>query len=133
MKLWRANFSHVMMTVRNVAPQTRRSTGSMLTMDALKSLQADCLADDLEIEARMCAWTEEEARAFFESGGVDEPRAVVADASAPAMEQAEDPEDEAAWSGGEVSIGGVTLPVQTDLQAPELVPWAGCEKGSVPI
>ena len=80
----------------------------------------------------MCSWSEEEARAFFESGGEIEPGAAVAadDAHAPVMEQNEDSEV-AAWSS-EVSIGGITLPVETDRQAPELVPWVG-ENDALPF
>jgi len=45
-----------------------------LTVEQLESIQADALADDVEIdEGRMRCWTESQARAYFESGGVAEP------------------------------------------------------------
>ena len=56
----------------------------MLTLDELEQIQAEALADDVEIDlARMRLWATEEARAYFESGGtvvpaphVDGPSAV---------------------------------------------------------
>ena len=45
-----------------------------LTHDALAALRDEALADDLEIDmAKMADWTEDEARAYFESGGTEEP------------------------------------------------------------
>ena len=45
-----------------------------LTAGDLESLQADAMADDVEIDlARMSLWTEAEATVFFESGGQDAP------------------------------------------------------------
>ena len=41
-----------------------------LTLDELEEIQAEALADDVEIDlARMQLWVAEEARAYFESGG----------------------------------------------------------------
>ena len=40
----------------------------------LEELQIECMADDVPIdEPRMSLWTEAQARAFFESGGTEEP------------------------------------------------------------
>ena len=45
-----------------------------LSLEQLQSLQADCLADDVEINVeRMSGWTELQVRAFFESGGTELP------------------------------------------------------------
>ena len=45
-----------------------------LTLERLRELQSECLADDLELPAEAVAWIESEARAYFESGGVELPR-----------------------------------------------------------
>lgn len=46
----------------------------MLTLDELEAIQADCIADDIDIELEvMQHWTEEQVIAFFESGGVERP------------------------------------------------------------
>ena len=43
-------------------------------LPGLQALQAECLADDVPIDiGRMAGWTEEQARAFFESGGEEVP------------------------------------------------------------
>ena len=45
-----------------------------LTLAELRDYQADALADDVDIDLeRMQHWTEEQARAYFESGGTVEP------------------------------------------------------------
>ena len=45
-----------------------------LTLAELQSIQADAMADDVEIDLpRMASWTVEEATAFFESGGLEAP------------------------------------------------------------
>ena len=41
-----------------------------LTLTELEAIQAEALADDVPIELeRMAIWSEDEARAYFESGG----------------------------------------------------------------
>ena len=45
-----------------------------LSLERLRELQSECLADDLELPAEAVAWIESEARAYFESGGVELPR-----------------------------------------------------------
>ena len=51
-----------------------------LTLEWLQEIQADLVADDVPIDfERMKYWTENEAKAYFESGGVDAP-----ESSAPA-------------------------------------------------
>ena len=99
---------------------------TMLTIEELMTIQADCLADDVPVDESMCAWTPEQAVEYFESGGEVRPATNVptADETCVAEEAAaEVGTHDDAWAGGEVSIGGVTLPVRTDLAAPELVPW----------
>lgn len=57
-----------------------------LTLDQLQEIQADAMADDIPIdEEKMMHWTAEEATAFFESGGTEEPApsTVVAEPAAP--------------------------------------------------
>jgi hypothetical protein len=45
-------------------------------MEELSRLQAEAMADDIEIDLeRMSAWTEAQALSYFESGGTREPRA----------------------------------------------------------
>lgn len=45
-----------------------------LTLEQLQGIQADAMADDIEIDfAKMSLWSEAEATAYFESGGEDEP------------------------------------------------------------
>jgi len=45
-----------------------------LTLARLETIQTEAMADDVPIElARMSLWTREQAVAYFESGGVDEP------------------------------------------------------------
>ena len=45
-----------------------------LTAADLETIRDECLADDVEIPAEAVAWIEEEAVAFFESGGTELPR-----------------------------------------------------------
>ena len=45
-----------------------------LTAAELETIRDECLADDVEIPAEAVAWIEEEAVAFFESGGTELPR-----------------------------------------------------------
>ena len=52
-----------------------------LSIEELTALRDECFADDIEITERMTHWSPERARAFFESGGVEE-------AAAPAPEAA---------------------------------------------
>jgi len=42
-------------------------------MERVQDVQADCLADDIEIEAAMVDWSDGELRDFFETGGVTRP------------------------------------------------------------
>ena len=47
-----------------------------LSLEELKDLQCDAMADDVDIDLeKMSLWTVDEARNYFESGGVDEPAA----------------------------------------------------------
>ena len=55
-------------TAEEAAPAAPR-----LTMSELEDLQAEAMADDVEIEEAMRGWTAEQALAFFESGGLDRP------------------------------------------------------------
>ena len=48
----------------------------MLTLSELRELQADALADDVEIFDEMCSWTKEQVVAYFESGGSEKPSAM---------------------------------------------------------
>lgn len=52
-----------------------RDFGAMpLSAAQLQSIQADCMADDLDIDLeRMSLWTESQAIAYFESGGSEAP------------------------------------------------------------
>ena len=43
------------------------------TLEELRDLQLECFADDVPVQERMCSWTIEQARAYFESGGVEPP------------------------------------------------------------
>ena len=53
-----------------------------LTLEQLESIQAEALADDVEIDLdRMSLWTAEAAEAYFESGGAVEPAAAAASAA----------------------------------------------------
>ena len=45
-----------------------------MTAVELEAIRDECLADDVEIPAEAVAWIEEEAHAFFESGGTELPR-----------------------------------------------------------
>ena len=46
-----------------------------LTLEQLQEIQADAMADDIEIDmARMSIWTEDQAREFFETGEEPAPR-----------------------------------------------------------
>ena len=48
--------------------------GMPLSLAELESIQADCLADDLDIDLdRMGLWSVDEARVYFESGGLQAP------------------------------------------------------------
>ena len=50
------------------------ASNNMLTLEQLEAIQADCLADDIDIELDvMQHWTEEQVTAFFESGGMERP------------------------------------------------------------
>ena len=42
-------------------------------MERVQDVQADCLADDIEIEAAMVDWSDGELREFFETGGATRP------------------------------------------------------------
>ena len=54
-----------------------------LTLAQLQDLQADAMADDVDIELdKMSLWTCEQATAYFESGGEVEPPAPVAESTA---------------------------------------------------
>ena len=70
------------------AHRTKKPRRAMpLTLAAIEEIQAECLADDLEIDLdKMSLWDEEAVREYFESGGAVEPaaQAPVAAASAPA-------------------------------------------------
>ena len=45
-----------------------------LTLERLKEIQSDAMADDMTIDfGQMRLWTEQEAATFFESGGEDAP------------------------------------------------------------
>ena len=45
-----------------------------LDMVELQAIQYECLAEDIDLDfEKMKLWTEEHARTYFESGGVDEP------------------------------------------------------------
>jgi surfactin synthase thioesterase subunit len=47
-----------------------------LTQAKLEELQADAMADDVDVDlAKMSLWTEEQVTAYFESGGTEEPGA----------------------------------------------------------
>lgn len=111
----------------------------VLSRDELNSLQAECMADDIDIdEARMRHWTPDDVRTFFESGGHVEPARPVAVAAEGSREESESwveaqparPAAEAFETVGEgadewteeVSIGGVTLTVGKDIASPDLVP-----------
>ena len=55
-----------------------------LTLEQLEAIQADNMADDIDIDfEKMSAWTEAEAQAFFESGGALEPGAFLAPPNTP--------------------------------------------------
>ena len=63
------------------------SVGMPLTREELESIQADCMADDLEIDlAKMSLWTLEQATSYFETG--EEP-AAEPEAAAAAEDDAE--------------------------------------------
>ena len=50
-------------------------------MERVQDVQADCLADDIEIEAAMVDWSDGELREFFETGGVTRPAGAVSENS----------------------------------------------------
>lgn len=82
----------------------------VLSRAQLESLQADCLADDIEIdEPRMREWTADDVRAFFESGGRLEP------SSSPARE--EQRESAEAESGGVEAGLAAGREVRTEVDA----------------
>lgn len=54
-------------------PATPAPLVEQLTMAQLSDLQAECMADDIDIEDAMLYWTEEEARLCFETGGASRP------------------------------------------------------------
>lgn len=62
-----------------------------LTEAELLDLQADAMADDVEIDLeKMSLWTAEQATAYFESGGTEEPSTgPAAPVAAPEAQQAE--------------------------------------------
>ena len=66
-----------------------------LTLDELEEIQAEALADDVEIDlARMQLWVAEEARAYFESGGTVAPAApTVTPPNAPSAAASDAPSD----------------------------------------
>ena len=66
-----------------------------LTLDELEEIQAEALADDVEIDlARMQLWVAEEARAYFESGGTVVPVAPpVTPSNAPSAAASDAPSD----------------------------------------
>ena len=97
----------------------------MLTVEELRAIQSDCMADDVPIDDSMFAWTAEQVIEFFESGGEVRPAQVIPLTNEANEASVEEPTTENTWAGGEVSIGGITLPIRTDLAAPELVPWVG--------
>ena len=49
-----------------------------LTTERIEDLQAEAMADDVDIRPEMKEWTEAQVLAYFESGGVDEPNAGLA-------------------------------------------------------
>ena len=61
----------LMMLLQYVAASQQRPH---LTTDALESIQLDSMATDVPIPDGACEWTEDEAAAFFESGGIDLPQ-----------------------------------------------------------
>ena len=69
----------------------------MPTHDAILELQSECLADDVPLVDGMEQWTEDEVRAYFESGGEDKP-APAASAAPAAAEVAPPPPPPAAAS-----------------------------------
>ena len=42
-------------------------------MTRVLDIRAECFADDVEVRADMRRWSDEELRAYFESGGADRP------------------------------------------------------------
>ena len=62
--------------VAAVSARCRRrkaAVGMVLSLDRLRELRSECLAEDLPSTLDMCDWTEAEAMAFYESGGVERP------------------------------------------------------------
>ena len=51
----------------------KAAVGMVLSLDRLRELRSECLAEDLPSTLDMCDWTEAEAMAFYESGGVERP------------------------------------------------------------
>ena len=44
-----------------------------VTLDRLRELRSDCLAEDLLCDESMCGWSEAQALTYYESGGVELP------------------------------------------------------------
>jgi len=59
-------------TSQPAAPAMQR-LAPRLTKARLHDLQSECMADDLDLEPEMMSWSEDEVRAFFESGGSERP------------------------------------------------------------
>ena len=112
-----------------------------VTHGRLLELQAECLADDVDIEDRMCTWSEDAVRNYFLSGGTsEEPTPLLAEEDVASADAPDESGNELSDRTGkvsiggvpnelsdrtaEVSIGGVTLGVHVPT-ASELVPWAG--------
>mmetsp|Transcript_1566 Transcript_1566/g.5053 ORF Transcript_1566/g.5053 Transcript_1566/m.5053 type:complete len:1137 (-) Transcript_1566:498-3908(-) len=80
----------------------------MPSLAELKELQNECLADDVDVPPEATAWTENEARAFFESGGTVRPGSEPAAPSGSSDASAEEDYmmirwavDTSAWEPGE--------------------------------
>ena len=57
----------------------------VLTLEELRELQSECMADDIELQLeKMSLWTKEQALRYFESGGEDEPQPAASAAAATA-------------------------------------------------
>merc|ERR1719152_811434 len=48
--------------------------GQLVRLRTIEAIQNECMSDDIAIEVpEMLAWTDDEVRAFFESGGIQRP------------------------------------------------------------
>ena len=69
------NLQHRNLQPENVARHERASTQTYqehmpLTLEELEDIQADCMADDVEIDfEKMSSWDETTVRVYFENGG----------------------------------------------------------------